>query len=260
MTNKEMELAAKVESKAVAKAGGSTIYDLIESMKGQIQRALPSHIKLDRFIRTALTAVRTNPQLAACSKESFLASLMMASQLGLEPNILGSCHLVPYGKECQFLIGYRGMIDIARRTGQIQSIYAECIHENDTYEVELGLDRKLVHKPLLDGDRGKLLYTYAVCKYKDGGFDFVILSRSDIEKIRKSSRGANTQYSPWQNFEAEMWKKSAIRRLFKIMPVSPEIVAQVERNDETIKKSIEPDMTIDVDAVAVDEVNEEVPE
>jgi len=247
-------LMQKVEAKAVAKtAKGGTIYDLIESMKGQIQRALPSHIKLDRFIRTALTAVRQNPALAACSKESFLASLMMASQLGLEPNILGQCYFVPYGKECQFLIGYRGMIDIARRTGQIQSIYAECIYEHDTYEVELGLERKLIHKPLLDGERGKMLYAYACCHYKDGGYDFTILSINEIEKIKKSSRGANSSYSPWNTFYEEMAKKTALRRLFKTLPVSPEIVSQIERNDETIKKEIAADMTIDVDAVEVEE-------
>jgi len=247
-------LIQKVEAKAVAKTTkGGTIYDLIESMKGQIQRALPSHIKLDRFIRTALTAVRQNPALAACSKESFLASLMMASQLGLEPNILGACYFVPYGKECQFLIGYRGMIDIARRTGQIQCIYAECICENDEYQVELGLERKLIHKPLLDGDRGKVIHTYAVAHYKDGGYDFVILPESEIEKIKKSSRGANSGYSPWNNFADEMRKKTAIRRLFKILPVSPEVVSQIERNDETIKKEIAADMTIDVDAVEVDD-------
>ncbi len=248
------ELMQKVEAKAVAKTPGkgNTIYDLIESMKGQIQRALPSHIKLDRFIRTALTAVRQNPALAACSKESFLASLMMASQLGLEPNILGQCYFVPYGKECQFLIGYRGMIDIARRTGQIQSIYAECICENDIYEVELGLERKLIHKPMLDGDRGKVIYTYAVAHYKDGGYDFVILPESEIDKIKKSSRGANSNYSPWNNFADEMRKKTAIRRLFKILPVSPELASQIERNDETIKKDIVPDMTIDADAIEVE--------
>lgn len=248
------DLVQKVEAKAVTKTTkGGTIYDLIESMKSQIQRALPSHIKLDRFIRTALTAVRQNPALAACSKESFLASLMMASQLGLEPNILGQCYFVPYGKECQFLIGYRGMIDIARRTGQIQSIYAECIYEHDTYEVELGLERKLIHKPLLDGERGKMLYAYACCHYKDGGYDFTILSINEIEKIKKSSRGANSSYSPWNTFYEEMAKKTALRRLFKTLPVSPEIVSQIERNDETIKKEIAADMTIDVDAVEVEE-------
>lgn len=250
-------LMQKVEAKAVQKTTkGGTIYDLIESMKGQIQRALPSHIKLDRFIRTALTAVRQNPALATCSKESFLASLMMASQLGLEPNILGQCYFVPYGKECQFLIGYRGMIDIARRTGQIQSIYAECIYANDVYEVELGLERKLIHKPMLDGDRGKVIYTYAVAHYKDGGFDFVILPESEIEKIKKSSKSANSAYSPWSNFPDEMRKKTCIRRLFKILPVSPEMVSQIEKNDETIKKEIVPDMTIDADAIEVEDVEE----
>lgn len=255
------ELMQKVEAKAVAKATkGNTIYDLIESMKGQIQRALPSHIKLDRFIRTALTAVRQNPALATCSKESFLASLMMASQLGLEPNILGQCYFVPYGKECQFLIGYRGMIDIARRTGQIQSIYAECIYEHDDYAVELGLKRRLAHIPLLDGDRGKMVYAYACCHYKDGGYDFTILSVNEIEKIKKSSRGANSNYSPWNTFYEEMAKKTALRRLFKTLPVSPEVVSQIEKNDETIKKEIVADMTIDADAIEVEDIPDDTSE
>ena len=81
---------------------------------------------------------------------------MQAVQLGLEPGLLGHCYILPYKREATFIIGYKGMIDLARRSGHIQSIYAHAVHENDEFEYELGLHPKLEHKPS-HGDRGAFI-------------------------------------------------------------------------------------------------------
>ena len=107
------DLATKVEAKAVQKASkGQDVYTLIQSMKKQLSDALPNHIKIEHFLRTALTAVRKTPDLALCTRESFLGSLLNAAQIGLEPSLLGQCFLIPFNnkstgqKECQLIIGY----------------------------------------------------------------------------------------------------------------------------------------------------------
>src|SRR5690606_22598960 len=130
--------------------------------------------------------------------------------------------------EVQFIVGYRGMIDLARRSGQILSIEARTVQEKDHFEVEFGLDSKVAHRPAWEvADRGALTFVYAVAKLKDGGVQFEVMSRAEIEAIRDASQGYQMakRYardgkinSPWAtNFE-EMAKKTVIRRLFKYLP------------------------------------------
>ena len=99
---------------AVAEKKGKTIFDVIQSGAKQFATALPKHINSDRFVRIAITTIRQNPKLAQCNQESLLGALMVSAQLGLEPGVLGQCYLIPYGRECQFQIGYKGMIELLR--------------------------------------------------------------------------------------------------------------------------------------------------
>ena len=138
-----------------------SIADMIKAMEPEIKRALPSVITPERFTRMALSAVNTTPKLAECSQMSFLGALMNAAQLGLEPNTpLGQAYLIPYrnkGKlECQFQIGYKGLLDLVYRNPDIQTVQAQCVYENDKFEYEFGLEPKLVHKPAI-GDRGDMI-------------------------------------------------------------------------------------------------------
>lgn len=230
------------EVTAAKPAGGNTIYDLINQMKGQIQKALPKHLDVERFTRIALTTVRMNPNLLNCTKESFLAAIMQSAQLGLEPSLLGQSYLVPYKNECKFIVGYQGMISLVRRSGRVKDIYSEIIYENDRYEIEFGLDRKLKHYPNFDGERGKPKFVYAVAKLEDNNVAFVILSMAEVEKVKKVSQAASSPYSPWQTWPEEMMKKTAIKRLCKYLPLSVEEAAAIQ-TDETIKKEIDIDMT-----------------
>ena len=120
------KVKANKEKNEIAKTkGGDTIYTLIQSMKGQLQDALPQHIKIEHFLRTALTAVRKTPKLMDCTKESFLGSLLNAAQIGLEPSLLGQCFLIPYGTECQLIIGYQGLLALVYRSSKVKEVYAE---------------------------------------------------------------------------------------------------------------------------------------
>lgn len=200
-----------------------------DSFKRQIMLALPKHLSPDRFLRVALTELRKNKELATCNQKSFLGAIVQCSQLGLEPgDNLGRAYLIPYNnrklniKECQLIIGYRGLLDLARRSGNISSISSHCVFENDTLEFEYGIDEKLKHIPSRE-DRGIFVAAYAIAKFKDGGYQFEVMFKDGIDKIRASSKAADSSYSPWATHYEEMAKKTVLRRLCKYLPMSIEV-------------------------------------
>jgi recombination protein RecT len=215
-------------------------------MKQQMALAMPKHMTADRMMRIALTEVRKVPALGQCNIESFMGSIMQCAQLGLEPgSALGHAYLLPFGNgkakdgksNCQLIIGYRGMIDLARRSGQIISLTARTVHENDTFKYEFGLEETMQHIPA-DGDRGKMTHVYAVAKLKGGGVQFDVMSRADVDKVRASSKAGTN--GPWVTHYDEMGKKTVIRRLFKYLPVSIEI-QQAVTLDERAEAGIDQD-------------------
>lgn len=208
------------------------VHEYLDKMKPEIEKALPRHIGADRLARIAYTTIRTNPKLLNCSMGSLMGSVMQAAQLGLEPNLIGQCYIIPYKNEASFIIGYRGMIDLARRSGNIETIYAHIVRENDEFEYEYGLNQDLKHKPVLE-DRGALIGAYMVAKFKDGGYYFEFMPKSEIEKRRKRSPAGNN--GPWVTDYEEMAKKTVIRHGFKYLPVSVEIMSNIERTDESQK-------------------------
>jgi len=204
-------------------------------VKAQMALALPKHMTADRLARIATTEIRKVPKLAACDQTSFLGAIMQCAQLGLEPGgALGHAYLIPFdkrqkvngrwetvGTEAQLIIGYRGMIDLARRSGQILSISARTVHVNDKFSYAYGLEETLDHVPSESGDRGELTHVYAVARLKDGGVQFEVMSRADVEKVRALSKAGSS--GPWVDHFDEMAKKTVIRRLFKYLPVSIEM-------------------------------------
>jgi recombination protein RecT len=216
---------------------------LVEKLKGQIALALPRHMTAERMARIVLTDMRRVPKLMQCTQQSLAGAIMAAAQLGLEPgNGLGHAYLLPFDKrakvqgkwetvatECQLIIGYRGMIDLARRSGQIISLSARAVHENDHFMYRYGLDETVEHIPA-DGDRGRLTYVYAVAKLKDGGVQFEVLSKTEVDKARDASKASSS--GPWVDHYEEMAKKTAIRRLFKYLPVSVEMSRAVSLDEQ----------------------------
>lgn len=196
------------------------------AVKAQIANALPKHMTADRMARIAMTELRRVPALQKCDPMSFLGAVMQASQLGLEPGgALGHVYLIPFGKEVQVIVGYRGMIDIARRSGQIVSIEARAVYDGDRFDCVLGLDSNIEHVPDWQNvnrtDPAKLRFVYAVAKLKDGGMQFDIMSRAEVDAIRKRSKSNGN--GPWVTDYAAMALKSVVRRLFKFLPVSIEM-------------------------------------
>jgi recombination protein RecT len=206
----------------------------------QMALAMPKSMTPDRLTRIVMTECRKTPALLKCAPESFYGAVLQCAALGLEPgSALGHCYLLPFGNgkdkqgrpNAQLIIGYRGMIDLARRSGQIISLQAYCVHEQDTFNYKLGLDPDIEHIPASVADRGKVTHVYAVAKLKGGGVQFEVMSRAEIEKVRTSSKAGNS--GPWSSHWEEMAKKTVIRRLFKYLPVSIEAVRAVEIDEKT---------------------------
>jgi recombination protein RecT len=225
---------------AAAAPQSNTIAGLLTrpDVKDQLRLALPQHMTADRLARIALTEVRKNPKLAQCDQASFLGAIMQCAQLGLEPGgALGHAYLLPFENrqkritEVQFIVGYRGMIDLARRSGQILSLEARAVYKADEFHVELGLNPDLRHVPAWEvEDRGELQFVYAVAKLKDGGTQFDVMSRADVERIRKRSKASNG--GPWTTDYEAMAKKTVIRQLFKYLPVSIELATAVDLDQQ----------------------------
>lgn len=216
-----------------------TIGELLVSQKKQIEAALPKHLNADRMLRIVMTEIRKTPKLKLCTPASLIGSVIQASQLGLEPgSALGHAYLIPFKNyklskeksklenkdisvmECQFMLGYRGMIDLARRSGQVMSLDAQEVYENDLFEFEYGLNQKLRHIPTMK-EPGHFIGVYAIAHLKEGGHQMRVIWKAEVDKVRKSSKSA--EEGPWVTHYEEMAKKTVIRKLFKYLPVSVEM-------------------------------------
>lgn len=226
---------------------------LSDQFKKQLALAVPKHLNADRMARIAATEVRKNKALLNTEPTSFLGSVMQAAQLGLEPgSALGQAYLVPYGNQCQLIIGYKGMIDLARRSGQVLSLNAYAVREGDDFSFQLGLKPDIHHVPSLEADRIKkpITYVYAVATLKGGGYQFEVMSRAEVEAVRAKAKSKNI----WNTYFEEMAKKTVIRRLFKYLPVSIEAleITNADAKREAGEK-VEPDDVINIEAVSVED-------
>lgn len=199
----------------------NSLKGLLEKSKKEIEAALPKHVTPERMLRVAMTEARKNPKLLDCEPASFLGAIIQASQLGLEPGgALGHCWLIPYGKEVNFQVGYRGMLDLAYRSEKVSHAVARAVYDSDEFEFELGLNESIVHRPRFAPNR-KLIAVYCVVFLKNGGRLFDVMSKEEIEEVRAMSKAGNS--GPWRDHYEEMAKKSVVRRLFKYTPVSIEM-------------------------------------
>lgn len=237
-------------SNAVAeKSPATNVANLLERMKPQFMAALPKTMSADRMARIALTQYRTTPKLQQCDPNSFLAAVMQCAQLGLEPGLNGSAYLVPFKKswkengqwcsrmEVQMIPGFRGLIDLARRSGNVQSIAAEIVYERDTFKLSLGVEQTITHEPYLEGERGKPKLVYAVAQFKDGGHQFIWMTMSAVDAIRARSKSKDD--GPWVTDYDEMVKKTAVRRLCKMLPMSVELANAITLSD-AVDRGVQP--------------------
>lgn len=219
------------------KKPSKTIYDIIKAGEKQFAAALPKHLNSERFTRIAITTIRQNPKLAECNAESLLGSLMTIAQLGLEPGVLGQCYLIPYGTECQLQLGYKGMIELLRRTGQLSDIYAYPVYSNDEFSIEYGLERTLKHIPAFTNPegRGEIVGFYSVAILKDGTRAFEYMTKNEVVSHEEKYRKGKFKNNVWEkNFE-EMALKTVTKKMLKWLPISVELVENL-RKDEQVHK------------------------
>ena len=235
-----------------------TLAGWINSMKPEIERALPKHIDADRIARIAITAIRTNKDLQSCEPMSFIAALMQASQLGLEPNTpLGEAYIIPYKDKgvpsARFEVGYKGLLSLAHRTGEYQTIYAMEVYANDEFDYAYGLEPYLTHKPAEEPEGEPVRY-YAVYHLKNGGREFRVWSRKKVEQhADKYSMAFKRGWtSPWKTDFDSMAKKTVLKDLLKYAPKSIEFSRALSM-DETIKHEVAEDMSeVPADYIEID--------
>ena len=239
-------LAGKAGGELTTAQRPRTMADQIQAMVPQFARAMPKHLSADKLARLALTALRTTPKLGECTPGSFFGALMQCAGLGLEPNLIGHAYLVPYRDRksgqyvCQFIPGYRGLLDLVRRSGEvIGSPRAEIVYENDVFKIERGMERdEFVHVPYYlreDAkfeDGGAIRGAYLHVRYKAGGADVFYMPIDKIEKRR--GRSAAKDSGPWQTDYEAMVLKTVVRAHFSWLPVSIEVASKLMAADETV--------------------------
>lgn len=197
------------------------------AMQQQFAAALPSHLSPERFGRIAITALTRTPKLKECTQESVFKCLLDLSAMGLEPDGRHA-HLIPYGKECTLIIDYKGLVALVRRSGEVAKIHADIVCENDIFQHSMGEVK--AHTFDLRNPRGDTYAAYAQVTLKDGSVQAAILSKDEIDSVRKRSRSGGT--GPWATDWNEMAKKTAFRRLTKWLTLSPEIADVIAKADE----------------------------
>lgn len=251
-------LAERVTANAAATSGAApavqqrqepSLTDKIRGMEKQFQLAMPKGAEAQQLIRDALTCLRQTPKLQDCESNSVLGALMTCSQLGLRPGVLGHAWVLPFwdnksrGYKAQLVIGYQGLVELSYRSNQIASLSARTIFANDVYEVEYGLEEKLLHKPLMTGDRGEPVAYYAVVRFANGGSTYVVISHVEMLKYKQKYATAKSKegnvFGPWKDEFEGMAHKTCLRQLSKWMPKSTELALAVE-NDGAVRVDLTP--------------------
>jgi recombination protein RecT len=243
---------------AVAAKPIDQVRALLDKMLPQIKLALPKHLDANRMLRIVLTTVQRTPKLLECTRDSLLGCIVTCAQLGLEPDgMLGHAYLIPFwngrknANECQLIVGYKGLLKLARQSGEIASVSARVVYEKDDFTYRYGLVDKLSHVPSDEEDPGPVKAAYAVWHFKDGGHHFEVMTARQINRIRDASQGykRDKEKSPWTTHYDEMAKKTVIRRSSKMVPASIEDkmarISQLEHQaDQGLPQTLDNDVAL----------------
>lgn len=241
----ERNAAAPQERRATAVEAYTAQVMGDETASAELFRALPDHIKPERFRRNLINALMQKPEMLNYDPRLVYREVSKVAALGLlldpqlgEAYIVGAWNAKKNREEPQLRVGYRGLIKLARQSGEVANVYAHEVHEHDFIECELGAEKRLVHKPNLFSDRGKVVGYYAVVKFKDGETDFEPMTVDQVHAIRDKSdawrafKAGKIKSTPWSTDEGEMSKKTAIKRLLKRVPQSPELTTALSFDNE----------------------------
>jgi recombination protein RecT len=215
-------------NRALAKTNTiSEVQKLLVKNQRAIKSVLPRHITPERISRVALGSLRKNQKLQQCDAQSIMQCILVAATLGLEVDDgTGRCYLVPYknksgGMTCQIIIGYRGLLELAYRSGELLSVSVREVYESDQFEIVYGLYEKLEHIPSGETDPAKITHVYCVIRYKSGGHHIEVMTRSQVEAIRDRSSAGRS--GPWQTDFAMMARKTVLRRALRYAPISTDV-------------------------------------
>lgn len=203
----------------------------------ELKAVVPKHVTPERIARVAVSSISKVPKLAECSPESITKAIWDAATLGLEVNDgTGRAWLVPSysrqnGYQANLMIGYPGLVELSYRSGHVKTLYAYAVFKGDDFKYTFGLEPQITHVPCGESNPLKLTHVYAVVRLKDGGFLFEVMTRKQIENIRKRSRNGRT--GPWHTDYVEMARKTAIRRVCKQVPLSVELQKAVCVDEES---------------------------
>lgn len=235
------------QERAAQPSVAAVVRQAIEAQSSAFRTVLPRHVDPDRFSRLTLAAVKASPELMQCfgtqqGQTSVLIAAMQAAAVGLEPNTpTQDAWILPRRNgnvwEAQLMIGYRGLLKLARRSGTIETIYAEVVHEGDYFSWSRGLEADTLEHTPTDGEQGDLTHAYAVARYKAGGYSFMVLNKAQVEARRALSdswRSQNNQYSPWIKWPEQMWRKTAIRSLIPFLDLSPDVEGVVHMDEKPL--------------------------
>jgi len=247
---------AETQSKQI-----STLAKLVDAMRPEIARAIPKHMDPDRMARIATTLLRRTPALAEVVPASFLGALMTCAQLGLEPGPLGHVWIIPRKNsdtkelEAHFQLGYKGAIELARRSGQLAKITARTVYRNeyDTGKFSVvyeGAAENLRHEPILIGDRGEPVLYYAAARLTSGEDIFTPLTPDEVETRHRRRPQAMPDSPAWRNDYQSMAWKSCIVEQRRWLPQSPELEKAVSQ-DGRVRTETDLDV-LDMPATAPD--------
>lgn len=203
------------------------------AFRAEIAKVLPKHLTPERMIRVAITATMKTPKLLQCTADSLTRCMLDCSALGIEPDGRRA-HLIPFEDRkkgvtvCTLIIDYKGLAELAMRSGLVSNIHADVVRENDVFEYDLGEIK--AHKIDFRNERGAAYAFYAICRFKDGSVKADVMSVDEVEAIRMRSKSPNE--GPWATDPVEMGKKTVFRRLSKWLPLSPEFRDAVEKDDD----------------------------
>jgi recombination protein RecT len=216
---------------------------LLERSKAQIAQALPRHMDAERMLRIAMTSIQRTPKLLDCEPISLIGAVIQSSQLGLEPDgVLGHAYLIPYGTKVQMQCGYKGLLDLARRSGALSTVEARAVYEGDEFAYAYGLHPRLHHVPTTGPGAGPLTFAYAIVRLTNGGVQWDVMSRAQIDAHRARYSRATGDDSPWTTAFDEMAKKTILKRTLKLCPASIELQRAIA-HDDAVDSGAAPDLT-----------------
>ena len=216
---------------------------LVFAAQKQFEVSNEYKMNFNREAGFAIQILTNNPYLMKCDPDSVKHAVVNVALTGITLNpALKYAYLVPRKVKnelkCILDISYMGMIKILTDAGAVKNVDAGVIYQNDRYDFRRGSDPYFKHVPALSG-RGEKIGAYAIAFLRDGGFQFEILGREDIEKVRATSESYKNEegrkYSPWETWEDEMWKKTVLKRLFKLLPktnFSDQLIAAISHDYE----------------------------